>query len=252
MNDAPPPFPGGPRPLPSRPESRKLVLDSMTGSPGLAATMEALLKRPGSAVREFADGTRSGKLALSLSAVALAGLVLFGAAAVNFSAGIQWWATPLKMMGGLVVSAVICLPSLYIFSCLSGLEIKFRTALGLLLTALGLTGLLLAGFTPVVWVFSQSTGSVVFLGSILLMGWMVALFFGMRLLTAGARSLGMKDGLHLKIWVSMFVLVTVQMTCALRPLLGTADWFLPTEKKFFLQHWGEQMSLSDSGSSNPG
>ncbi|MES2706979.1 MAG: hypothetical protein V4726_10300 [Verrucomicrobiota bacterium] len=241
MNDTPPPMPA-PLPIPRKPQTSPLVLESMTTAPGVAATIEALLKRPGSAVREFADGARAVRLSRSLAAIVLGGLALFGFAAAGFSNGGQWWATPLKMMGGLAISTVICLPSLYIFACLSGLEITFRTAMGLLLTALGLTGLLLAGFTPVVWVFSQSTGSLAFLGFILLTGWLVALLFGMRLLLAGARALGMKDALHLRIWLGMFVLVTLQMTCALRPLLGKADTFLPTEKKFFLQHWAEQVN----------
>lgn len=236
MNAPLPPLPASPKR-----EARRLTLESMTARPGLAATMEALLKRPGSALREFADGVHARRLALSLALIALGGLVIFGVVSVDFSHGIQWWATPLKMTAGLTLSAVICLPSLYIFSCLSGLEIPFRTAVGLLFTALGLTGLLLAGFTPVVWVFSQSTGSVVFLGAILMGGWLVALFFGMKLLTAGARALGMRDALHLHIWIAMFLLVTLQMTCALRPLLGQADTFLPREKKFFLQHWADQI-----------
>jgi hypothetical protein len=33
------------------------------------------------------------------------------------------------------------------------------------------------------------------------------------------------------------VLVMLQMTTAVRPLVGTSDTFLPKEKKFFLAHW---------------
>jgi hypothetical protein len=29
------------------------------------------------------------------------------------------------------------------------------------------------------------------------------------------------------------------MTTALRPIVGKSDTFLPTEKKFFLDHWSE-------------
>jgi hypothetical protein len=29
------------------------------------------------------------------------------------------------------------------------------------------------------------------------------------------------------------------MTTALRPLVGQADTVLPTEKKFFITHWGD-------------
>jgi hypothetical protein len=37
------------------------------------------------------------------------------------------------------------------------------------------------------------------------------------------------------------VLVVLQMTTALRPIVGTADTFFPTEKRFFLSHWGESL-----------
>jgi hypothetical protein len=46
----------------------------------------------------------------------------------------------------------------------------------------------------------------------------------------------------LKIWMLIFTLVVIQMTTALRPIIGTADTFLPQEKKFFLAHWFEQMT----------
>jgi hypothetical protein len=208
----------------------------------MGSAMEALLKHPGSAIHEFTIGNRAGPLSRSLLWLVLAGLALFGVAAVDFTHGIQWWATPLKLIGGLFLAALLCLPSLYIFSCLSGLEIRFKTSLGLLLSALALSGLLLAGFTPVVWVFSQSSDSLPFMGAVMILVWSISLFFGLKLLSASAAALGMKQKLHLRLWMGIFVLVTFQMSCAVRPLLGQAETFLPTGKKFFLQHWGEQLS----------
>ena len=41
----------------------------------------------------------------------------------------------------------------------------------------------------------------------------------------------------LRTWVIIFVLVVLQMSAALRPLLGTSENFLPQQKKFFLSHW---------------
>ncbi len=215
----------------------------MPGGSGLGATLEALLKNPGTAVYEFSHGKGVGNLSRNLILVMVAGLALFGLAAVDFTHGIQWWAAPLKLTAGLFLAALLCLPSLYIFSCLGGLEIRFKTVLGLLLSSLALSGLLLAGFTPVLWVFSQSTDSLVFLGAIMITVWCVSLFFGMRLLSGAARALGMKDRIHLRLWIAMFVLVTFQMSCALRPLLGDAATFLPVQKKFFLQHWGDHLRL---------
>ena len=105
-----------------------------------------------------------------------------------------------------------------------------------------LTALLLAGFTPLVWVFGESTGSLSFIGALLLIVWLFSLGFGINLLLKCARALGMTDSVHLWIWCFMFLLVTLQVSCALRPILGSADTFLPQEKKFFLQHWADNLN----------
>lgn len=214
----------------------------MSGGTGPAATVEALLKQPGSAVFEFTEGSRAGALSRSLLLIIITGLILFSVVAVDFSQGIQWWAAPLKMTAGLLLSALLCLPSLYIFSCLGGLEIGFKTLCGVLLTSLALTSTILAGFVPVVWVFSQSSDSVVFMGIIVIIGWCIALFLGLALLQRQARALSLRNNLDLRLWMLIFILVTFQMSCALRPLLGQADTFLPERKRFFLQHWAEQLS----------
>ena len=243
MNEPPvlppfPPAPASPEPEPIKPKTPEAPVLSGTG---IAACMEILLKNPSAALAEFTNGPRAARLSRSLLLLIVAGMVLFGVVAVDFSHGIQWWAAPLKMTGGLFLAALLCLPSLYIFACLSGLEIRLRTVIGLLLSALALTSLMLVGFAPVVWVFSQSSDSLPFMGFVMILIWSVSLFFGLKLLSRQARALGMVHSLDLRLWMGIFVLVTFQMSCALRPLLGHANSFLPTQKRFFLEHWGEQL-----------
>ena len=43
---------------------------------------------------------------------------------------------------------------------------------------------------------------------------------------------------------AIFLLVVLQMTTALRPIVGMASTFLPTEKKFFVNYWGEVLKAS--------
>jgi hypothetical protein len=99
----------------------------------------------------------------------------------------------------------------------------------------------MAGFTPLVRVFGQSTGSLSFIGGLMLVIWLFSLLFGMKLLMTCSRAPGLTDAVHLWIWCAMFVIVTLQMSCALRPILGKSDKFLPTDKKFFLQHWADSI-----------
>jgi hypothetical protein len=46
-------------------------------------------------------------------------------------------------------------------------------------------------------------------------------------------------GGHLVVWALMFLLVCLQMSTTLRPLIGTSAAFLPAEKQCFLAHWWE-------------
>lgn len=47
--------------------------------------------------------------------------------------------------------------------------------------------------------------------------------------------------MHVRLWNLIFVLVCLQMTATLRPIIGTSDMFLPREKKFFIAHWIDSM-----------
>jgi hypothetical protein len=126
------------------------------------------------------------------------------------------------------------------------MALRLNAITGILLSTTGLTALLLAGFTPLVWVFGQSTGSLSFMGGLLIIIWLFSLLFGMNLLIKCARALGMTDAVHLWLWCFMFLLVTLQVSCALRPIIGTADKFFPDEKKFFLQHWADNLKEENS------
>lgn len=218
----PPPVPG---PLPE---------DAPLGS-----LFEALLKRPASVVASL---LKNGGITRKLLLIALAGMVVFGLVIGSFSGGVQWWAAPLKLAGGLLLAGLMCLPSLYVLSCLGGADVRFSSMAGLLTGALSLTGLLLIAFAPVLWVFSQSTSSIGFMGFLTIAIWGIALFFGIGLLRRGAKLMGMTDGVQLHLWTAIFCFVTFQMSTALRPIIGTADTLLPGEKKFFLQHWGESLN----------
>jgi len=157
--------------------------------------------------------------------------------------GTQLWAAPLKIAAGVLMSALICLPSLYIFACLSGSQARFADIVGLLAGLLLLSTLLLIGFAPIAWLFSESTQSVAWMGALHLVFWFIAAAFGLRFLFAGFRHSAARSSAGLYTWMIIFLLVVLQMTTALRPIIGTADDLLPKEKKFFLTHWGEVLGV---------
>jgi len=203
---------------------------------GPVSAIEAILRQPRRALYQLrATGARSVIASLFLVFVICA--LVYGVVVGTFSGGAQLWVAPAKIATGMLVSALICLPSLYIFSCLSGSQARLIEVVGLVSGLLGLTTILLIGFAPVAWVFSQSTSSVAVMGGLHLMFWTIATCFGWRFLRNGFAHLSAKSGGTLNVWIIIFVLVCMQMTTALRPIIGTSDRLLPAEKKFFLSHW---------------
>jgi hypothetical protein len=164
----------------------------------------------------------------------------------SFSGGTQWWAAPVKIAIGLLISTLICLPSLYIFASLSGSQARLAEMFGLVVGLLMLMTVLLVGFAPVAWLFSQSTESLAWMGALHVIFWVVSITFGLRFLNAGFEHTQARSNAGLNTWIVIFTLVMLQMSTALRPLVGTADTFMPEEKKFFLSHWADCVDLSAS------
>lgn len=211
--------------------------------PGTGNVIAALLKTPGAILHELTGGGRPRLVVGSLIGITLMGLAVFGGITASISAS-QWWHPVVKISAGTLFAAVICLPSLYIFAALSGIILPLRAVAGLLFSVTGLSALILTGFTPLIWVLGTSTASVIVPGALLLLVWLIAVFFGTGLLIRCGRALGMTHRLHLMLWSGMFLLVTLQVSCALRPILGAGKSFMPQEKKFFLEHWAEQIRFA--------
>ena len=133
--------------------------------------IEALLKYPGRIIHELHHNWRAA-LPSWLLFLALLGMATYGLVVGSFSGGAQMWIAPAKLALGTLLSVLICLPSLYIFACLGGIDARLRTVSGALFAAVGLGALLLIGFAPVAWIFSQSTDSVAFMAALhlILMG----------------------------------------------------------------------------------
>ena len=227
-----PPMPADELPLGENPNDRVAIV-------GVLGVIEAVLRHPRRLIFHLSEGSAPGRLIGLLVAATVAFVAVYGVIVGSFSGGVQWWAASLKITAGLMVSGAICLPSLYIFACLGGSPARLPAVAGALGGLLALTTLLLIGFAPVAWIFSESTASVVMMGWLHLMFWLVAVGFGVRFLSAAFRHFGLRSEAGLKAWIIIFLLVTLQMTTALRPLVGpgTAAPLLPTEKKFFLAHW---------------
>ncbi len=207
-----------------------------TPIPNAVAAIESMLRQPRRVLHQLRQ-PQSGRLIVTMLFVAAVCSLIYGVIVGTFSGGTQLWSAPVKCVAGLWLSGVICLPSLYIFACLSGSQARLIEVVGLVAGLGMLLTILLIGFAPVAWIFSQSTESVVAMGALHVVFLLVATHFGMRFLNAGFSAHEDRSGGGIKVWMVIFVLVMLQMTTALRPWIGNADTFLPAEKKFFVSHW---------------
>jgi hypothetical protein len=248
MNDntpVPPRIPPQIPPIAGQHEPRSLGEDpaERVPLPNAFVAIEALLRQPRRLLFQLSQ-PGAGRLIAAMLCVALVCAVVYGVMAGTFSGGIQLWAAPVKIAAGLMISAAICLPSLYIFTCLSGSQARLVEVCGLLAGLLMLMTILLVGFAPVAWIFSQSTESLAWMGFLHLMFWFVATLFGVRFMKQGFSHANAKSQAGVNVWIIIFLLVAVQMTTALRPIIGKSDTFFPPEKKFFLGHWADCLDAS--------
>jgi hypothetical protein len=208
---------------------------------GFAGTLEAVLKNPAGLLHAMTGHDRK-HTGLHLLVITIICLASFGMVLGSFAGAEQWWASPAKVVTGMIFSALLCLPSLYVFGCLSGLNMRPAATVSSLLAMLALGGLILVGFAPVAWIFAQSTTSVVFVGLLVLFIWIISMRFAFGLLKQAAQFMGVKSMEHIKVWMIVFTIVTLQMSTTLRPILGRSDNLLPTERKFFVEHWWSNLA----------
>ena len=157
----------------------------------------------------------------------------------TFSAGEQLLVVPAKVLGGVIFSAAICFPSLYIFSCFSGGRQSLGDTAGLFALGLAMWSILLVGFAPIAWLFSQSTETAAFMGLLHILFWLAAAWFGLKLMNTALAHLNGRNLGILRVWGIIFLVVTMQVATMLRPLIGKSAPLQLNEKKFFLAHWGD-------------
>jgi hypothetical protein len=219
--------------------------------PHAVAAIDAILRHPRRIMFQLRQPT-AGRLTVSMVLASVVCCLIYGVVAGTFSGGSQLWIAPVKIAMGLMISALICLPSLYIFTCLSGSHARLIEICGLLAGLLMLMTVLLIGFAPVAWIFSQSTDSLPWMGTLHLTFWFIATIFGLRFLEAGFSQSNARSHAGFYTWVVIFLLVAVQMTTALRPILGKSESFLPKEKQFFVAHWSDCIGASDGETKSRG
>lgn len=220
---------GGPLPFGMRGRTKPL-------GRGLLEYATALVQAPAAIVE---DTHRRAFTVSRLVALVIATMLLTGLVVAAFAGGAQLYLVPLKLSAGILACALLCLPSLYVFSSLAGASQNFRETAAALLMGVALIGVLLVGLAPVSWLFSQTTSSTAVMGGLHITALLVASWFGLGLVRRALAAFNGRELSGLRGWAVMFVLVMFQMSTTLRPLVGPYRGELVGEKLFFGAHWGD-------------
>ena len=202
--------------------------------------VDALLKNPDTIYQQIEHNDFDRHLAKLLLIFTVC-IVFYGSIVGSFSGHIQWFAAPLKIFFGTCLTGILCFPSLYILSCISGVDLRPVQLTGLLISSLALTSILLLGFAPIAFIFTFSIKTLPFMGMIHLAIWCISLYFGLRFLNNGLTKMGSSNDVMIKAWATILLVTLLQMSTSLRPILGESDSLLTAEKMFFLEHWTESL-----------
>ena len=219
-----------------------------TPPPGEKHPLACLLKTPVHVMWRISENENLNPLTAQLFMWGLVFHAIYGFAMALFDSPQVAVITATKAPLIAFFSLLLCIPSLYVFSCVAGLPIRMTQACALAASTVAMTGLILLGMTPVTWLFSVSTHSLPFVVVMNLISWIVAVGFALRFFRILGRNGGDSGRLSgLKWWLFIYILVSLQMTTTMRPLLGklSSNNLITTEKKFFAAHFKEAMETDD-------
>jgi hypothetical protein len=224
--------------------STETAPETITEPRGALGPMNDLLAHPLAVVHRAHQGMDFAPWRLLLGALVCA--ALYGAAAGFFQGGAQILIGALKAPLIVALSLLLCLPSLYVFSALTGARWSPRSFLAVIAGFAGTLGLLLAGLLPIVWLFSLSSRYLGMVTWIHILLWIVALLVGWRFLQRALAVCGAQSGTFL--WLLLYLIVSFQVATFLRPVLWRAPGtplFTMGEKMSFFEHLGKVYDVDE-------
>ncbi len=152
-----------------------------------------------------------------------------------------------------LVTAVICIPSLYTFNVLLGQRFKFLQTVALMTMTLGTTTILLVSLAPLSFFFVLTTRdySFLLLMHVTILG--LCGLYGVRYLYRGCSYIAFRmeqplNTLLLKIWITIYAVVGMQLGWRLRPFVGSSgspfELFRPEgDVNFYIAVWHALLNL---------
>jgi hypothetical protein len=193
------------------------------------AIVETILRNRQQFFEEIREGigVREKTRAMLVSSAAF--LAVYGAVLGSTHSLWQALSSAAKLPILFLVTSLICIPALYIFSVLFGSNQRLNQSVALILSAITIIAVLLLSFAPITLFFMLTTSGYyqffkllnVFFFTIAGIVGMFSFSQGMRLLSVEDKKEGTKRrGLVLYLWIVLYAFVGSQMAWTLRPFVG--------------------------------
>jgi len=207
---------------------------------GVLSTLDELLRKPDAGFARARAGAPIGGWAIRVFAGSLGCCVLYGAGSGFFAGGAQIGIAAVKAPLIVAWSALLCVPSLYVFGLLAGAALTRARFIVTLIGFVGMLALVLVGLLPIEWLFSVSTHSLAFVVWLHLALWGIAVVFGARFLRAALPEMPASAML---LWPALFCVVCFQVTTFMRPTLWREQNapVVVRGKLFFLDHFSQAL-----------
>jgi hypothetical protein len=178
-------------------------------------------------VKEIADGIGLKQKLRDLNVIGAASFGIYGAIIGSQHSMLQSLSSCLKLPILFLLTAAICMPTLFIFSSLFGSKRSALQTFVLLSTGTTIIGLALVGFAPITLFFIVTTKSYQFfkilnVSFFAVSGLLGVLFFNrlyVQLSDEGSQSLQSRR-MFLRFWLLLFAFVGTQLAWTLRPFFG--------------------------------
>ena len=171
-------------------------------------------------------GVREKTRAMLISSAAF--LAVYGAVLGSTHSLLQALSSAAKLPLLFLVTSIICLPALYIFSVLFGSNQRLNQSVALILSTITIIAVLLLSFAPITLFFMLTTSGYQFFKLLNVFFFTIAGIVGMVSFSQGMHLLSVSDkkeganrrGLVLYLWIALYAFVGSQMAWTLRPFVG--------------------------------
>ncbi|MBE9102056.1 hypothetical protein [Vacuolonema iberomarrocanum] len=151
---------------------------------------------------------------------------LYGLTMGFYNSPLQAISSAIKLPILFLLTALICIPSLYTFNVLLGQRFRFMQTVALMVTTLATTSILLVSLAPIAFFFTLTTPeNYQFLLLLHVIIFSLCGIYGVRYLYRGCSYLAFRmeqplNNMLLRIWIMIYAVVGMQLGWRLRPFIG--------------------------------